>query len=67
MASPQEVIEPMAQSSTAQHLSQRRFLHDLHNLTPDELDSLMSSSGKNKRLHPLCITKLLRVSVAALS
>eukprot|EP00066_Takifugu_rubripes_P006403 XP_003971177.1 PREDICTED: phospholipase D2 [Takifugu rubripes] len=44
MANPEQVIEPMVQSSTAQNLKQRRFLHDFHNLSPDELDSLMSSS-----------------------
>lgn len=53
MASPEEVIEPLAQSSTAQNLNQRHFLYDLHNLSPDELDSLMSSSGKN--LYHLCM------------
>ncbi len=46
MASPEDVIEPVAQSSTAQNLGTRRFLHDLHNLSPDEIDGLMSSSGK---------------------
>lgn len=56
MESPEEVIEPMAQRSTAQNLGKRRFLHDFHNLSPDELDSLMSSSGKKNSLYPLCIT-----------
>lgn len=46
MASPEDVIEPAAQSSTAQNLGRRRFSHDIHNLGSDELDSLMSSSGK---------------------
>lgn len=55
MATPEEFIEPMALSSTAQNLGQRRFLHDIHNLTPDELDSLMSSSGKKNPLYGLCI------------
>lgn len=45
MASP-EVIEPVNESSTAQSLGRRRFMHDLHNLSPDEIDCLMSSSGK---------------------
>lgn len=43
MASP-DVIEPAAQSSTAQNLDTRRFLHDFHALGPDEIDGLMSSS-----------------------
>lgn len=46
MASPEDVIEPEVQSSAAQTVSRRRFSHDLHNLSPDELDGLMSSSGK---------------------
>lgn len=57
MANLEQVIEPMAQSSTAQNLEQRRFLHDFHNLTPDELDGLMSSSGKNSQ-HHLCIKEI---------
>uniref|UniRef100_A0A3P8RYK0 Phospholipase n=1 Tax=Amphiprion percula TaxID=161767 RepID=A0A3P8RYK0_AMPPE len=44
MASPEDVIEPVAESSTAQNLGRRRFLHDLRNLSPDEIDGLMSSS-----------------------
>lgn len=55
MANPEQVVEPMVQSSTAQNLNQRRFLHDFHNLRPDELDSLMSSSGKKNNQHHLCI------------
>lgn len=55
MANPEQVVEPMLQSSTAQNLNQRRFLHDFHNLSPDELDSLMSSSGKKNNQHHLCI------------
>lgn len=55
MASPEEVIEPLAQSSTAKNLNQRRFLNDLHNLSPDELDGLMSSSGKKNNLYHLCM------------
>lgn len=52
MASPEDVIEPAAQSSMAQNLGRRRFLHDLHNLSPDEIDGLMSSSGeKNSPPH----------------
>lgn len=39
------VIEPPAQSSTAQPLSRRRFSHDIHGISPDEIDGLMSSSG----------------------
>lgn len=46
MASPEDIIEPAAQSSTAQNLGKRRFLHDLHNLGLDEIDNLMSISGK---------------------
>nr|XP_040037022.1 phospholipase D2 [Gasterosteus aculeatus aculeatus] len=38
------VIEPPAQSSTAQPLSRRRFSHDIHGISPDEIDGLMSSS-----------------------
>lgn len=49
MASPEDVIEPEAQSSSAQNLARRRFSRDLHNLTPDELDGLVSSSGKKKK------------------
>ncbi|KAG8008128.1 Phospholipase D2, partial [Nibea albiflora] len=44
MASPEDVIEPVAQSSTAQNLGQRRYLTDIHDLGPDEIDGLMSSS-----------------------
>lgn len=44
MASPEDVIEPAIQSSAAQTVSRRRFSNDLHNLSPDELDGLMSSS-----------------------
>ncbi|TKS83889.1 Phospholipase D2 [Collichthys lucidus] len=44
MPSPEDVIEPVAQSSTARNLGQRRYMTDLHNLSPDELDGLMSSS-----------------------
>lgn len=55
MANAEQVIEPMAQSSTAQNLNQRRFLHDFHNLSPDELDSLMSTSGKKNNQRHLCI------------
>ncbi|XP_027129562.1 phospholipase D1 [Larimichthys crocea] len=44
MPSPEDVIEPVAQSSTAQNLGQRRYMTDLHNLSPDEIDGLMSSS-----------------------
>lgn len=46
MASPEDVIEPVAQSATAQNLGRRRFMKDINDLTPDELDGLMSSSGK---------------------
>lgn len=46
MASTEEVIEPVAQSGTAQNLGRRRFSKDIHNLSPDELDGLMSTSGK---------------------
>ncbi|KAM6983882.1 phospholipase D2 [Tautogolabrus adspersus] len=44
MASPEDVIEPVAQSSAAQKLGRRRFMHDTQNLSPDEIDGLMSSS-----------------------
>ncbi|XP_022618041.1 phospholipase D2-like [Seriola dumerili] len=44
MASTEDVIEPVAQSFTAQNLGRRRFSNDLYNLSPDELDGLMSSS-----------------------
>ncbi|XP_031713368.1 phospholipase D1 isoform X1 [Anarrhichthys ocellatus] len=43
MASP-DVIEPAAQSSTAQNLARRRFSHDVHGISADEIDGLMSSS-----------------------
>lgn len=52
MASPEDVIEPAIQSSVAETVNRRRFSHDLHNLSPDELDGLMSSSGK--RNSPFC-------------
>lgn len=59
MASPEDVIEPALQSSTAQNLDRRRFLQDLHNLSPDEIDGLMSSSGKNNSpLHTYIKLKL---------
>lgn len=48
MASPEDVIEPEAGSSAAQNLGKRRFSQDIHNLSPDELDGLMSTSGKDK-------------------
>ncbi|XP_068600156.1 phospholipase D2 [Brachionichthys hirsutus] len=44
MTSAEDAIEPEARSSAAQNLGQRRFLHDLRNLSPDEIDGLMSSS-----------------------
>ncbi|XP_053187995.1 phospholipase D2 [Scomber japonicus] len=45
MASPvEEVIEPVVQNTTAQNLGRRRFSHDHRNLSPDEIDNLMSSS-----------------------
>ncbi|XP_069002738.1 phospholipase D2 isoform X2 [Embiotoca jacksoni] len=44
MASPEDVIEPLAESSAAQNLGRRRFSHDLYNLSPDEIDGLMSTS-----------------------
>uniref|UniRef100_H2UXH5 Phospholipase n=1 Tax=Takifugu rubripes TaxID=31033 RepID=H2UXH5_TAKRU len=43
----------MVQSSTAQNLKQRRFLHDFHNLSPDELDSLMSNGRPFLVVHHL--------------
>lgn len=48
MASPEDVIEPAAQSSAAQNLGRRRFTKDQQNLSPDEIDGLMSSGGKRK-------------------
>ncbi|MEQ2299139.1 hypothetical protein AMECASPLE_012382, partial [Ameca splendens] len=44
MASPEDMIEPAAVSSVVPHLSRRRFLHDNHDLSPDELDGLIKSS-----------------------
>ncbi|XP_028278353.1 phospholipase D1 isoform X2 [Parambassis ranga] len=44
MASPEEIIEPMVVNSAAQNLNRRRFSQDIHNLSPDEIDGLMSSS-----------------------
>ncbi|XP_028322528.1 phospholipase D1 isoform X2 [Gouania willdenowi] len=44
MASPQDQIEPAFERSDAQKLSRRRFSHDIHDLSPDELDGLMSSN-----------------------
>uniref|UniRef100_A0A3Q4I5E6 Phospholipase n=1 Tax=Neolamprologus brichardi TaxID=32507 RepID=A0A3Q4I5E6_NEOBR len=44
MASPEDVIEPLAESAAAQNLNRRRFSHDCHDLTKDELDGLMSRS-----------------------
>ena len=46
MASEEDVIEPVAVSSATQNLGRRRFSHDVNNLSPDELDGLISSSGK---------------------
>ncbi|KAF3840705.1 hypothetical protein F7725_006567 [Dissostichus mawsoni] len=37
-------IEPETKSSSAQSLARRRFSHDMHGLSPDEIDGLMSSS-----------------------
>lgn len=48
MASPEGVIEPLAESAAAQNLHRRRFSHDCHNLTKDELDGLMSRSGEKR-------------------
>lgn len=57
MASPEDTIEPAIQSSTAQNLDRRRFMHDDQDLSPDELDGLMSSSGeKNSPFY--CINTL---------
>lgn len=49
MASPEDVIEPLAESAAAQNLNRRRFSHDCHDLTKDELDGLMSRSGEKRR------------------
>lgn len=46
MASPEEVIEPIIESSAAQSVDRRRFSRDLRNLSPDVIDGLMSTSGK---------------------
>lgn len=46
MASPEEVIEAVTETSAADTLGRRRFSRDIHSLSPDELDGLMSSSGK---------------------
>ncbi|KAF3705943.1 Phospholipase D2 [Channa argus] len=43
MDNPEDVIEPVAQTFTARNLGRRRFSHDLHNLSPDEIDSFVSS------------------------
>ncbi|XP_034034526.1 phospholipase D2 isoform X2 [Thalassophryne amazonica] len=43
-SSGEEVTEPVAHSSVAANLGRRRFSQDLHNMNPDEIDSLMSSS-----------------------
>ncbi|XP_032389826.1 phospholipase D2 [Etheostoma spectabile] len=43
MSSP-DIVEPAAQSSTAQNLARRRFSRDAQGLSPDEIDGLMSSS-----------------------
>lgn len=51
----------MAQSSDAQNLGQRRFLLDQSNLSPDELDSLMSSSGKKSSV---CVISALQSKAA---
>ncbi|KAI4814654.1 hypothetical protein KUCAC02_003842 [Chaenocephalus aceratus] len=37
-------IEPETKSSSAQPLARRRFSNDMHGLSPDEIDGLMSSS-----------------------
>ncbi|XP_033955135.1 phospholipase D2 [Pseudochaenichthys georgianus] len=37
-------IEPETKSSSAQPLARRRFSRDMHGLSPDEIDGLMSSS-----------------------
>lgn len=49
MASPEDVIEPLAESAAAQSLNRRRFSHDCHDLTKDDLDGLMSRSGEKRR------------------
>lgn len=46
MASPEEVIEAVTETSAADTLGRRRFSRDIHSLSPDELDGLMSSSGR---------------------
>lgn len=45
MATAEDVTEPEAQSSAAQDLGRRRFSRDLRNLSPDEIDGLLSSDG----------------------
>ncbi|XP_024921350.1 phospholipase D1 isoform X2 [Cynoglossus semilaevis] len=44
MASPEEVIEAVTETSAADTLGRRRFSRDIYSLSPDELDGLMSSS-----------------------
>lgn len=46
MASTEEVIEPVAQSSAAQNLGRRRFTKDIRILSSDEIDGLMSGTGE---------------------
>uniref|UniRef100_A0A1A8MBK0 Phospholipase n=1 Tax=Nothobranchius pienaari TaxID=704102 RepID=A0A1A8MBK0_9TELE len=43
MACPEDVVEHLVVSSAAQNLDRRRFSRDLHNLSPDELDGLISA------------------------
>ncbi|XP_029029623.3 phospholipase D1 [Betta splendens] len=44
MASSEDAIEPAAQNATATRLGRRRFSRDFHNMSPDEIDGLVSSS-----------------------
>lgn len=43
MAGAEDVIEPLAHATSAQKVSRRRYSRDVHVLTPDEIDGLMSS------------------------
>lgn len=49
MATPQDDIEPPSQASAAQILDKRRFSHDLLILGRDEIDKLLSTTGKKYR------------------
>ncbi|KAE8288194.1 Phospholipase D2 [Larimichthys crocea] len=56
MPSPEDVIEPVAQSSTAQNLGQRRYMTDLHNLSPDEIDGPCRAAVNVGTLYTVSLT-----------